>query len=272
LGLKAIENLLSVSIYPVYFQQECINKEKRDMMRDEMRTLASLSLGSIPEYQCFEKKDTSFKDKLIVLHRNKEGRLDGMSSAVILCHDDHQVGNVMHLGVYVVRPDARHRNIQFKLGLASLAAFMACVPPEKRRCWITNLSSVLGTLAVVDKMFIDVFPGMKQKQPGEIHKLIADRFCQHLAETCSISERCVFNGNKFVYEGANKENCFMKASIDKRFHSLSHKHNAFYQEIADLNNGDEVLQIGWIDERRIYLGFLAYLYRVYLRRVFLKAK
>lgn len=261
--LKFLEAFFDIQIYPCYKDNTCLSKEQFTSLNQEIRALAQRTFGMIPEYQCFLKDYDAIKDKLLVVHRNKEGKLDGFSSSVILKSPDKNC-DIMHLGIYIVSPEARHQHIQFKLGLAATGAFMA-LNHLKSHYWFTNLSSVLGTLAIVDKMYFDVYPGLKKSTPDKIQVQIAKQFQNDVVSRCYINPNSQFDSQQFVYRNANVTNCFLKKKSDTQFHSLNNRANLFYSQIADLDKGDAILQVCKCNHFYFYLALIAYFYRVTLR-------
>lgn len=262
--LKFLEAFFDIKIYPCYKEKTYLSEAQFVSLNQEIRALAQHAFGMIPEYQCFLKDYDALKDKLLIIHRNKEGKLDGFSSSVILQVPGEKNKEIMHLGIYIVSPEARHQHIQFKLGLAATGAFMA-LNPLRSHYWVTNLSSVLGTLAIVDKMYFDVYPGLKKAAPDETQKEIAAQFQIGVVNRCYINPNSEFDSQKFVYRKANKSNCFLKKKSDARFHSLNNRANLFYSQIADLDKGDAILQVCKCNHFYFYMALLAYFYRVTLR-------
>jgi hypothetical protein len=269
--MKPLEKIFNVKIYPCYKNPACISPKEFESLNQEMRELAKQTFGTIPEYQCFLNDYSTLKDKLLIIHRNNEGVLDGISSSVVVRTQDKKVKEFLHLGILIVSPSERHKHIQFKLGICSAAAY-CWNNPLKKRYWITNLSSVLGTLSIVDKMFLGVYPGLKQSLPSEDHLIIAQHFQNGVAERCYINPGSLFDHEQFLYKKANDNNCFLKKSTDKQYHSLNSKHNDFYSQIADFDNGDAILQVGYFNHFRFSLVMLAYVYRILVRDTLMHTK
>lgn len=256
-----IEKIFNVKVYPCFMDATCLSADEFKRLNDEMRELAVQCFGSVPEYQCF-KKDAVLNDKLIIIHRNKDGKLIALSSSVIIKSDS--VKEIFHLGIYLVSPFHRHHYLPLKLGLATVAAYMLC-SPLRHRYWMTNLSSVLGVLAMVDKMYLDVYPSLKVSKPKAIHKIIANEFQNGVIERCYISKDSKFDDEKFIYRNANKKNCFLKKSNDKKFHSLNNKYNNFYMGLMDVDEGDAILQVGCATHFYLLKAIMAYIYRIVIR-------
>ncbi|MCW8471344.1 hypothetical protein OQJ19_11875 [Fluoribacter gormanii] len=264
-----INSILNVDAYPLAKTNKCLSQEEFSILNSEIRNLALKSLGSVPEYQVFVNDYSLQQDKIIVTHRNKKGELNGVASAVIVKSDN--VDDYLHYGIFLVDPASRHQHIQFKLGVSIMFNYMKLYP-NKEKLWITNVSSVLGTLAVIDKMFLDVYPGMKLKTPRQEHAKICKDFIKGAYERCYLNPKSNFDQDEYVFKEANLNNCFKKKASNKQFNSLSNSHNKFYSNLMNQDQGDAVLQIGYITKKRIYMTVLFYLYRAYIRNLFVSRR
>ncbi|KTD59575.1 hypothetical protein Lsan_2166 [Legionella santicrucis] len=235
-----------------------------DLLKQQIRELAILSFGKVPEYQCFSNKPSALKDKLIVTHRDKKGQLLAFSSSVIM--PSTKVKSVLHLGLFLVSPSHRHKSLQFKLGVVSIIVYVLS-SSLRYRYWITNVSSVIATLSTTDRMYCQVYPGFKKKSPDLIHIKIADEFQTGVRERCFIAQDSTFDKKKFIYSKANKSNCFLKKAKDKRYLGLNKTHNSFYQSLANFDEGDAILQIGYATHYRVGFALLAYGYRIIINQL-----
>jgi hypothetical protein len=267
--LRLLEIIFKVKIYPFFINHSCLSKTQFDGLCDEMRELAFLSFGDVPQYQCFLKDYSKLNNKLIVIHRGKDGDLDAFSSSIVI--PSKSVSEFLHLGLFLVSPFKRHQYLQFKLGVTSIATYLFC-RPLRYQYWVTNLSSVLGTLSIMDKMYHSIYPGLKKKQPDLEHLEISREFQSRVYEYCNIAKDSVFDCDNFVYLQANKQNCFLKKSYDKRFYGCNEKHNEFYKSLANLDQGDAIFQVGYATPPRVLLAIVAYFYRIGIKNIIFKTR
>lgn len=263
LQIRFVEKMFGVTIYPCFMKKNCLSQDEFHKLCAEMRGLAKESFDYIPDYQCLREDYSELDDKLLIIHRNKKGELDGFSSSIVL--NTNSVGQVFHLGLFLVSPGARHQHLQFKLGLASIIAYMLC-KPFKYHYWFTNLSSVLGTLATVDSMYVNVYPGLKTKKLLPEHLAIAKEFQTGVESRCHISKDSVFDSEKFIYRKANSDTCFLKKASDKKFHGLKEHYNNYYNSILNLDEGDALLQVGYMTPTRALAILFIYVNKVYIQK------
>lgn len=256
-----LENFFGVTIYPCFINLNCLPQDKFYELCSEMRGLAKESFNCIPEYQCLKEDYAQLKDKLLIIHRNSKGELDAFSSSVVLKSDSVQ--EIFHLGLFIVSPQERHHHLQFKLGISSIVAYLA-YRPFRYRYWITNVSSVLCTIATVDRMYLGTYPGLKKNKPDLTHITIAKEFQDGVVDRCCISKNSIFDSEKFIFRKANESNCFYKKADDKQYHGLKEQYNNYYKSLLNLDEGDAILQVGYATHFRVLLAILVYMYKIHL--------
>lgn len=264
-----IEKLLQVKIYPCFRDLSVLPEQEFLLLCDEMRELTNSAIGSIPEYQCLLKHYQTMQDKLLVVHRNKNNEVDAFVSAVVF--KSKYVGEVYHYGLAVVSHEQRHKSLPFRLAFASGLTFLL-LQPLKLKYWMTSLSSALSLLSTIARTNSQVFPSPYCERPQKLHLLIAKEFNENVVSRCYISKNSVFDENTFIYRGANADNCFKKESPEKQSFSVNETLNNYYLSKMNSDNGDAILQIGYVTYGTLIANFFAFMYRIIIRKNIRKLK
>lgn len=208
----------------------------------ELREVASECFHETPLYQALSGKKQELDRAVICLARDKSGRLLGFCSALALPVDDH--GDVLHLGLTCVHPDARGLNLTHHLTSKLLLTYLWKKAPLKGT-WISNCACVLSSLGNVAMYFEDLYPSpYGVKQPTQTHHHIAQAIDAQFRESIAINEAACFDASQFVFKGSVDGTVFEKDAEDARFHHRDPALTQFYQDLLNFEQGDEALQIG----------------------------
>jgi hypothetical protein len=123
------------------------------------------------------------------------------------------------------------------------------------RLWITSLAEVPNSLVHIATFFSDVFPSPSKPVPGEMDLLIARTIDREHRDKMLISPTAVFDEKTFVFKGSNGKkggvgSVFFKNVHDPQYWHRNRTMNDFYRGLLK-NEGDEVLQVAYIDQQRI---------------------
>jgi len=222
---------------------------------DELRKFASLSLKPLPEYQIF----SNANDKVVVTaHEEKpngeKGELLAFTSAVMINIPSlpEAEREILHTGLTVVAPELRRKGMLVQLFVRLILHVYGTLPVANSRLWVTSLAEVPNSLVHIAMFFSDVFPSPSKPVPTEADLLIARVIDREHRDKMLISPTAVFDEEKFVFRGSNRGKgvVFMKNVDDPRNWHRDKAANDFYRTLLK-DDGDEVLQVAWIDERKI---------------------
>jgi hypothetical protein len=212
---------------------------------NEMRELASLCFPETPNYQALTGERSELSRAVIILARNKQGKLLGFCSALVLAVES--VGNVLHTGLTCVHPEARGKKLTHKLTSKLLVNYLR-KESLFQDTWITNCACVLSSIGNVALYFEDVYPSpLGLATPTMTHINIAKAISEHYRAPIAINEDAVFNLKTFVFEGSVKDTLFEKSADDERFHHRNVELTTFYKDLLNWERGDEVLQVAKVN-------------------------
>lgn len=208
----------------------------------ELRMVTASCLDTVPYYQALSGKREDLEKAIIAVARNKEGKMLGFCSALALDIEDH--GKVFHTGLTCVHPDARGKKLTHKLTSKVLLQFLMR-EALFQDVWISNCACVLSSIGNVAMYFEDIYPSpYGVPAPSPTHIKIAQEISKNYREQIAINEDAIFDQENFVFRGSVEGTSFEKNEADTRFHHRNQALNAYYQDILNFDNGDEVLQIG----------------------------
>jgi hypothetical protein len=215
--------------------------EREDLVA-ELRDVAATCFDEGPEYQCLEARDDALDDKLIAVARRRDGRMAGFCSALRL--DVPGVGEVLHLGLTCLRPDARSGGLTTRLTSRLLVETLLLHRPL-RTTWISNVACVLSSLGNVALHFDAVYPSpFGPKRPSPAHLRIARAIARHHRRDVHIAAGAVLDEASFVFRGSVPGTVFQKDDDDRRYFHRDGRLNDYYRRLMRFERGDEVVQIG----------------------------
>jgi hypothetical protein len=223
------------------------------------RRVAATCFDQLPEYQCIRGDRQELCDHVITIARDAEGHVRGFSSAVILPIPG--VGDLLHLGLTCVDPDARGASLSHRLN-SMLVTRHLIRRALLGRVWVSNVACVLSSLGNVALHFDRVFPSPFVEVPSREHLVIARAFDRHHRPRAFVREDAVFDEESFVFRGSGRGTPFQKEGGDARYHHRDEELNQFYSRLLHFEDGDEILQIGHCDA----LSALRYAGRMRARR------
>lgn len=210
----------------------------------EIRGVAETCFEEIPNYQALEGSREELIDKVITLARRPDGSVAGFCSTVLLPVPG--LGEVLHLGLTCVRPEARGSGLTHLLMKKAVVGYLLRRKPVGR-LWITNCAAVLSSLGNVALYFDKVVPSPFAKaRPSQDYLRIARAISEIYRKKIYIREEAVLDEEWFVFRGSVKNTVFQKSPTDTRFHHRNGALNEFYRRLMDFQEGDEVLQVGQV--------------------------
>ena len=200
----------------LFYPGRYMDKTSREKLVEELQTVAAECFCEAPSYQALSGRKEELDRAVICTSRNEEGRLMGFCSALALPVEN--IGNVLHLGLTCVHPDARGMNLTHHLTSKLLLKYLFKESMFKET-WISNCACVLSSLGNVAMYFEELYPSpYGVAKPAQRHMKIADAIDKHYRDSIAINDSAVFNSEKFVFEGSVDGTVFEKDSNDERYH------------------------------------------------------
>jgi hypothetical protein len=220
-----------------------LSDRKLSELSDELRAIAATCFEEIPEYQALTGDRKDLEDVVICVARERSGRAVAFSSAVIL--DVEGIGEVFHLGLTCVDPDARGSSLTHRMSSKLVVSYMLRYKTFGK-LWCTNCACVLSSLGNVALNFAEVYPApFGSEKPSKAHRAIAAAVDQKYREAIYINDSAEFDAENFVFRGSVKGTMFQKSAHDKRYHHRYDGINRYYSHLMRFDDGDEVLQVGY---------------------------
>jgi hypothetical protein len=234
-----------------------MSPDKKEALTTSLRDLGRESLNPLPNYQVFSTSPHNLDDKIIITahtadpNNSNKQRLAAFTSSLVL--DIPGLDEpVVNAGLTVVSSSARRQGLLVKLFIWLFAAIRQRFP--RGRVWLTSLAEVPNSLVQFGTFVAAVYPspGYPHPKPTDTHLLIARAISALHRDKMLISPAAVWDEEQFVMRGSNlseEGKCFMKDVDDERHWHRDQETNEFYRRRFRRMMGDEVLQVGWIDDK-----------------------
>lgn len=232
-----------------------LDDAKLQKLVSELRHVARSCFEDVPAYQCLTGDREELAQNVLTCAWRPDGTMAGFCSAVILPVPG--VGDVLHLGLTCVHPSDRGSGLTHKLTSALTLQYILRRSPFGKQ-WVTNCACVLSSLGNVALHFEQVYPSpFVRGEPTEAHRRIAEEVDIHHRSRMFVAPEVEFDRERFVFRGSVRDTVFQKSPDDTRYHHRNGRLNDFYRQYMDIDSGDEVLQVGWVN----LLAYPAYLFR-----------
>lgn len=216
---------------------------------------AATCFERVPAYQAMTGTRGEMSDKVLALAIRPDNVIAGFCSTVLLPVEG--VGDVLHLGLTCVRPEDRRFGLTHLLTKKVVVGYLLRFRPVRKQ-WISNCAAVLSSLGNVALHFEKVFPSPDCSiRPSSHHHRIARAIDRDYRDKIHIRRDAAFDEARFVFRGSVKDTVFQKQAGDRAFHHRNGLLNAYYGSLMDFDNGDEVLQVGYVST----LTAMKYAYR-----------
>lgn len=212
----------------------------------KIRETAQTCFTKLPDYQVMRGSRYELSDKVIAVawSDSKRSRAEGFCSSVLLPVEG--IGEVLHLGLTCVHPDARGRGLTHILTHKAVASQLLRTSPLVGKLWISNCAAVLSSLVNVAVYFENVYPSpFYRNRKTEEHVMISEAIDRRYRDKMYINSDAEFDAEDFIFRGSVRGTVFQKDSYDLKYHHRNKILNSYYQRIMDFGGGDEVLQIGY---------------------------
>lgn len=153
---------------------------------------------------------------------------------------------VLHLGLVMVDPDERSRNLSWVL--YGLTCFLIFCRRQFRPVWISNVTQVPSVVGMVATTFSDVWPAPDAGRRSLTHLLLARQIMAGHRDVFGVGPEAGFDEDRFIitdaYTGGSDD---LKKTWEAAPKHRDDRFNSFCADRLDYARGDDVLQLGQMD-------------------------
>lgn len=198
-------------------------------------------------YGVFSGDAEALSRTIITLVRREDGTPIAFNALAIMeLATEPEPTEVLHLGLVMVDPDERSKNLSWVL--YGLTCFLIFLRRQFRPVWISNVTQVPAVVGMVTGMFSDVWPQPGAGRRSLMHLLLARRIMAGHRAVFGVGEEAGFDEDRFVitdaYTGGSDG---LKKSFEEAAKHRDAQFNAFCAEHLDYARGDDLLQLGQLD-------------------------
>ncbi len=222
--------------------------DKLEKLTNDLRRIAgrTLDAGSLT-YGVFSGDRTRMEQTIItVVYRNDGTPIAFNALAIMEVETAPHPTEVLHLGLVMVDPDERSKNLSWVL--YGLTCFLICLRRQFRPVWVSNVTQVPAVVGMVSRMFSDVYPRPGVDRQSLNHLLLARRIMENHRAVFGVGEEAGFDEARFVitdaYTGGSDD---LKKTWDEAAKHRDEIYNTFCAERLDYDRGDDVIQLGMMD-------------------------
>ena len=227
-------------------------------LSDQLRVVAARTLdaGSLT-YGVFSGDAARMKQVIITLVTRADGTPIAFNALAILELDTKPAPTeVLHLGLVMVDPDERSKNLSWVL--YGLTCFLIFFRRQFRPVWISNVTQVPAVVGMVSQMFSNVWPQPDGGRRTLNHLLLARQIMAQHRNVFGVGTDAGFDEDRFVitnaYTGGSDD---LKKTWDSAPKHREARFNDYCADTLDYARGDDVIQLGQMDLAAM---------RTYLRR------
>lgn len=214
----------------------------------DLRTVATRTLGAGNlTYGVFSGDPSRMGAVVITLVSRPDGTPVAFNAlAIMVLEGDPHPIEVLHLGLVMVDPDERSKNLSWVL--YGLTCFLIFFRRQFRPVWVSNVTQVPAVVGMVCEMFSDVWPGPGQGRRTLNHLLLARRIMATQRAVFGVGEEAGFAEETFTisaaYTGGSDD---LKKTWDAAPKHRDDRYNVFCAKHLDYDRGDDILQLGRMD-------------------------
>ncbi|MEJ8560241.1 hypothetical protein QTO30_02650 [Yoonia sp. GPGPB17] len=154
--------------------------------------------------------------------------------------------DVLHLGLVMVDPDERSKNLSWVL--YGLTCFLIFFRRQFRPVWVSNVTQVPAVVGMVSEMFSDIWPSPQHGRRTLSHLLLAREIMTTQRHVFGVGDEAGFDEERFVitdaYTGGSDD---LKKTWEMAPKHRDDRYNVFCKDALDYTRGDDVLQLGLMD-------------------------
>ena len=245
-------------------QVQIIERPGLWMEADDLRALSeklkSVAEKTLPRegltYGVFSADAQRMSDSIVTLVAKKDGTPIAFNALAVMNIDiEPRPIDVLHLGLVMVDPEERSKNLSWVL--YGLTCFLIFLRRQMRPIWVSNVTQVPAVVGMVSTLFSDVWPQPCDGRRTLNHLLIGRRIMANHRHVFGVGEEAGFDEDRFVitnaYTGGSDG---LKKSFEDAAKHRDAVFNDFCKEQLDYERGDDVIQLGQINLSAIG-GYLA---------------
>ena len=223
----------------------------KDDLADLRHALMQVARRTLPEgaldYGVFSDDQAVFERVIITLVSRPDGVPIAFNVLTVMTLDTAPAPTeVLHLGLVMVDPDERSKNLSWVL--YGLTCFLIFLRNQFRPMWVSNVTQVPAVAGMVSEMFSDVWPGPVAGPRRLRHLLLGRAIMQDHRTVFGVGPAAGFEESRFVitdaYTGGSDD---LKKTWDAAPKHRDDAYNSFCQSQLDYVRGDDLLQLGQMD-------------------------
>ncbi|MDP5085674.1 MAG: hypothetical protein NWQ23_09655 [Yoonia sp.] len=227
----------------LWMEPDALADLSHNLRRIAARTLEAGSLT----YGVFSGDKSRMGEVIITLVSRRDGTPVAFNAlAIMTLETAPQPTEVLHLGLVMVDPDERSKNLSWVL--YGLTCFLIFFRRQFRPVWISNVTQVPAVVGMVSQMFSDVWPGPDKGRRTLTHLLLARGIMASQRHVFGVGPEAGFIEDTFVitaaYTGGSDD---LQKTWDQAPKHRDDRYNAFCQQALDYTRGDDLLQLGLMD-------------------------
>ncbi|WP_342076136.1 hypothetical protein [Yoonia sp. SS1-5] len=226
-------------------------------LSDQLRQIAGRTLASGDlHYGVFSGDAASMENVIITLICRRDGVPIAFNALAVMQVDTQpQPTEVLHLGLVMVDPDERSKNLSWLL--YGLTCFLIFVRRQFRPLWVSNVTQVPAVVGMVAEMFSNVWPAPGSGRRSLNHLLLGRGIMSGHRVVFGVGPEAGFDEDGFVitnaYTGGSDD---LRKSWEAAPKHRDAQFNTYCADRLDYARGDDLLQLGQMDmaAMRRYLG------------------
>ena len=217
-------------------------------LSQDLRTIAARTLdaGSLT-YGVFSGDAARMKQVIITLVRRADGTPIAFNALAVMHLDTKPAPTeVLHLGLVMVDPDERSKNLSWVL--YGLTCFLIFFRRQFRPVWISNVTQVPAVVGMVSQMFSGVWPQPDSGRRTLNHLLLGRQIMAQHRDVFGVGPEAGFDEDRFVitdaYTGGSDD---LKKTWETATKHRDERFNTYCAAQLNYDRGDDLLQLGEMD-------------------------
>ncbi len=215
----------------------------------DLRCVAArtLDVGSLT-YGVFSGDASRLEEVIITVVYRRDGTPVAFNALAVMQLQGmmRQPTEVLHLGLVMVDPDERSKNLSWVL--YGLTCFLIFFRRQFRPVWVSNVTQVPAVVGMVSQMFSNVWPKPDGGRRTLTHVLLARRIMADHRDVFGVGYDAGFDEERFVitdaYTGGSDD---LKKTWEAAPKHRDARYNAYCAAALDYGRGDDVMQLGQMD-------------------------
>jgi len=225
-----------------------MSAQELDQLSQDLSSIAARTLeaGNLT-YGVFSGDKSRMSDVIITLVRRRDGTPIGFNALAVMTLDTTpQPVDVLHLGLVMVDPDERSKNLSWVL--YGLTCFLIFFRRQFRPVWVSNVTQVPSVVGMVSEMFSDVWPAPRSGRRTLTHLLLARHIMSEQRDVFGVGADAAFDEEQFIISNAYTSGSDdLKKTWENAPKHRDEQYNDFCADRLDYDRGDDVIQLGRMD-------------------------